>query len=63
MITKLAPEQLAALDFASFAGATLAQVADWLYAAEPQFMAALESDIRVRGLLQPQPTGLGCLYQ
>jgi hypothetical protein len=61
MITELAHEQLEGLAFADFGGATIEQVAAWLYTAEPQFMAALEGDIKVRGLLLPTELASGHL--
>lgn len=51
-MTDLAPDQLEQLVFSDFAGATIRQIADYLYATEPNFMAALEADIRLRGISQ-----------
>ena len=51
-MTNLSPADLEELAFSDFAGARIEQVAEYLYATEPQFMAALEADIRVRGLLR-----------
>src|SRR5262245_47519585 len=52
-MTELVPADLAQLRFSDFAGADIEQVATYLYAAEPNFMAALEADIRERGLIEP----------
>jgi len=52
-VKTLAPADLEQLIFADFAGARIDQVADYLYATEPRYMAALEEDIRVRGVSQP----------
>jgi len=51
-MTELAPADLARLSFSDFAGASIEQDAGYLYATEPRFMAALEADIRARGLSQ-----------
>lgn len=52
-MTTLAPADLEQLIFADFAGARIAQVASYLYTTEPRYMAALEADIRERGMRQP----------
>ena len=49
-MTDLAPADLGTLAFSDFVGASIGQVADYLYATEPRFMAALEADIRARGV-------------
>ena len=51
-MTVLSPADLEQLRFSDFAGARIAHVADYLYATEPNFMAALEADIRLRGLAE-----------
>ncbi len=51
-MTDLTPADLEQLAFSDFAGARIGQVADYLYATEPNFMAALEADIRLRGLTE-----------
>jgi hypothetical protein len=51
-VTDLAPADLEQLAFSDFAGASVSQVADYLYATEPNYMSALEADIRVRGITE-----------
>ena len=51
-MTELAPADLAQLRFSDFAGAGIEQVAAYLYAAEPNYMAALEADIQVNGITE-----------
>jgi len=48
----LMPGDLTRLIFSGFAGAGIGDVANYLYRTEPRYMAALEADIRERGITE-----------